>query len=258
MSNISIITSTPLRSNAPSQNTGFNKVVAGGRIVLLDPDKPHLERMVTGSDLSNVTKAEDKQRAVLESVISNLIAGIQLVDKQETELAKIGGKLSDIALYLNRARRPNSSSQEWALEQINCLKSQQKAKQISLKTHDGSALFCDGPSKPVTIAVPCLGEWEGLSIDRADLGQPGIKTTLNGKIHGDGPGFFLDPGSIQRAFEEWRLLCIYNRLSSGMLLDRLHSLKKIYTKSENGRLWNMPDFPIDNSFGPLRRPHRNN
>ena len=53
--------------------------------------------------------------------------------------------------------------------------------------------FFDGPSKPVTIAVPCLGEWEGLSIDRADLGQPGIKTTLNGKIHGDGPGFFLDP-----------------------------------------------------------------
>ena len=77
---------------------GFPKVVAGGRIIRIDSSKPYLERMVTGHD-SNANSSlakenKSKDLAALETITANLNAGIKFVDRQETSLAKIGGKLS--------------------------------------------------------------------------------------------------------------------------------------------------------------------
>ena len=91
---------------------GFAKVIAGGRIVRPDPTKPEVERMVTGSTFTNpeVNKTKSSHAmAVLESVTANLEAGIGLVDRQETALAKIGGKLSEIALILNQSKSPKAT-----------------------------------------------------------------------------------------------------------------------------------------------------
>ena len=65
------------------------------------------------------------------------------------------------------------------------------------------------------------------SIDRADLGQPGIHSVMNGKVYGDGSGHYLDHDSIRRAFSEWRSLCTQNRMNWGMLMDRLHGISRV-------------------------------
>ena len=183
---------------------GFPKVVAGGRIIRIDSSKPYLERMVTGHE-SNATSSSSKESktkdlAVLETISANLNAGIKFVDRQETSLAKIGGKLSEMALCLNKVNCPTSSHEDRLTTQKKFESAKESLFRESISSFDQSALFSNGPSKPLTIAVPNRGEWEGLSIDRLDLGQPGISTVMKGKVYGDGSGFHLDHDSIKRAF----------------------------------------------------------
>lgn len=247
----------------PKENlkNGFAKVVAGGRIIRIDSQKPYLERMVTGTSSPGVTvanKAKSKELALLESITANLDAGIKFVDHQETSLAKIGGKLSEMALCLNEVKSPDSGHTERTELQAKFSQAKDAILKESLSSFDHSALFSNGPSKPLTIAVPNHGEWEGLSVERSDLGQVGIKTLMNGKVYGDGPGFHLDHGTIKRAFAEWRSLCTSNRLSWGMLVDRLHGISSLRQKILNGNQWTIPEFNSNPKFGPLRRPHRNN
>ena len=241
---------------------GFPKVVAGGRIIRIDSSKPYLERMVTGHDSnasSNLTKeSKSKDLAVLATITANLNAGIKFVDRQETSLAKIGGKLSEMALCLNKVNSPTSSHEDRVTTQKKFESAKESLFRESISSFDQSALFSNGPSKPLTIAVPNRGEWEGLSIDRSDLGQPGISTVMKGRVYGEGSGFHLDHDSIKRAFSEWRSLCTDNRLNWGMLADRLHGISSIYKKICDGGSWQLPAFPLDPKQGPLRRPHRNN
>ena len=241
---------------------GFPKVVAGGRIIRIDSSKPYLERMVTGheSNATSISSKENKTKdlAVLETISTNLNAGIKFVDRQETSLAKIGGKLSEMALCLNKVNCPTSSHDDRLIIQRKFESAKESLFRESISSFDQSALFSNGPSKPLTIAVPNRGEWEGLSIDRSDLGQPGMSSVMSGKVYGEGSGFHLDHDSIKRAFSEWRSLCTDNRLNWGMLVDRLHGISSIYKKISNGCSWHLPAFPLDPSQGPLRRPHRNN
>ena len=80
-------------------------------------------------------------------------------------------------------------------------------RKTALETYDNTALFSNGPAKPVTIAVPSGSQWEGLSVDRANLAQPGLIIMDKGKVYGDGEGYTIDPGSVKRAFDEWRQMC---------------------------------------------------
>jgi hypothetical protein len=250
----------PIQSKDISRQKGFAKVVAGGRIIRIDSNKPYLERMVTGGipESPQKEKVNSRELAVLESITANLEAGVQLVDSQETSLAKVGGKLSEMALCLNRTKSPDSTDTLRQEMQGKFSKAKDCIFKESIESFDQTALFSNGPSKPVTIAVPTRGEWEGLSIDRADLGQPGLKTVMSGKLFGEEPGFFLDHGSIKRAFSEWRSLCTQNRMNWGMLVDRLHGISLLQEKILSGDRWKLPDFPSDPKMGPLRRPHRNN
>ena len=249
----------------PAQNNkfkgGFAKVIAGGRIVRPDPTQSELVRMVTGSSNAYQDTGNSKTAhaiAVLESVTANLEAGIGLVDEQETALAKIGGKLSEIALVLNQTRSPRSTDTDRVKSQSKFEVSRNQIRTISKETFDQTALFSIGPAKPVTIAVPTMNSWEGVSIDRVDLATPGLQTVDKGKVFGDGPGFFLDAGSIKKAFNEWRTLCIHNRLQWGLLVERLHGVTRSFEKFRKDRKWHVPSFSTKPQFGPLKRPNRNN
>lgn len=245
------------------QQHGFAKVVAGGRVTGIDSEKPYLERMVTGASQAvtqQVSQAitKSKEQAILESVSSNLEAGIKIIDHQETALAKIGGKLSDIALCLNRVKNPKADEKERFSAQATCLLAKKEIQNLSQSTYDHAALFSNGPSKPITIAVPTQGKWEGLSVEKCDLSKPGFMVVNGGKVYGSGPGVFLDHGSISRAFSEWRTLCVQNRMQWCLLVERLQGICKTLKKISLGGSWNMPEFPKDPKLGPLRRPHRNN
>ena len=240
---------------------GFAKVVAGGRIVRLRSDKPFLERMVLGGSHSGGTELPNSSthaQAVLESIASNLEAGIEMVDHQEVCLAKMGGRLSEIALSLNQVRAPQSNESARRESQVRFEVSRDAIRALSQSTYDNAALFSKGPAKPITIAVPTHGEWEGISIDRANIEQPGLTTIDQGKVFGEGTGYTLDVGSIKRAFNEWRTLCINNRMQWGLLMDRLHGANHSLENVISGKHWDVPDIPRNPALGPLRRPHRNN
>jgi hypothetical protein len=239
---------------------GFAKVVAGGRIVRLQHEKPFLERMVTGGapGQPEPPTSGTHEQAVLESVASNLEAGIEMVGHQEVCLAKIGGRLSEIALSLNNARTPRCDEQERMSLQIRFESSRDEIRKLAQSTFDNTALFSKGPAKPITIAVPTHGEWEGISIDRANIEQPGLTTVDQGKLCGPASGYNLDPGSVKRAFDEWRSLCINNRMQWGLLMDRLHGANQSLSNVMNGVQWKVPKVPGNQALGPLRRPHRNN
>jgi hypothetical protein len=239
---------------------GFAKVVAGGRIVRLQKEKPFLERMVTGG-LTEKPKTKSPgthEQAVLESVATNIEAGIEMVGQQEVCLAKIGGRLSEIALSLNQYRAPQSKEKDRTDLQIRFESSRDEIRQLAQSTFDNTALFSKGQSKPITIAVPTQGEWEGISVDRANIDQPGLTTVDLGKLCGSGTGYTLDPGSVKRAFDEWRSLCINNRMQWGLLMDRLHGANQSLFNVMNGKKWKVPKIPESGALGPLRRPHRNN
>lgn len=247
----------PITKPRPPGSAGFAKVVAGGRVVRPDFQLPFLERMVTGSGPTQ-QEVESREAAILESVASNLEAGINIVDQQELGLAKIGGKLADVSLSLNTCNAPKAciSVRERAQQDLEVAKA--CIREISQFVYAGTPLFSNGPSKAVTIAVPNRGEWEGIDITRPDLNLPGIKTVLNGKVHGDSEDFFLDSPSIRRAFDEWRTHCIENRLLWGNLKDRLHGVFRKLTELDKGGKWSLPRFPNNPKLGPLRRPNRNN
>ena len=239
---------------------GFAKVVAGGRIVRLRNDRPFLERMVTGGQSTEpkLLTSSTHAQAVLESISSNLEAGIEMVDHQEVCLAKMGGRLSEIALSLNQVRAPQSNESARRESQVRFEVSRDAIRALSQSTYDNAALFSKGPAKPITIAVPTHGEWEGISIDRANIEQPGLTTIDQGKVFGEGTGYTLDVGSIKRAFNEWRTLCINNRMQWGLLMDRLHGANHSLENVISGKHWDVPDIPRNPALGPLRRPHRNN
>jgi hypothetical protein len=142
--------------------------------------------------------------------------------------------------------------------QIRFESSRNEIRKLAQSTFDNTALFSKGPSKPITIAVPTHGEWEGISIDRANIEQPGLTTVDQGKVCGPEPGYTLDPGSVKRAFDEWRSLCINNRMQWGLLMDRLHGATQSLLNVMNGKQWKVPEVPRNQALGPLRRPHRNN
>lgn len=236
---------------------GFAKVVAGGRIIRLRNDAPFYERLVTGEVPPASTNDAIHAKAVLDSVTSNLEAGMNMVDKQETCLAKIGGRLSEIALALNHVRDPETSIEEKTEAQKDFESARDKIRKIAVETYDNTALFSNGPAKPVTIAVPSRQKWEGLTVDRANLSQPGLITVDKGKVFGDGEGYTLEPGSIKRAFEEWRSLCISNRMQHSLLSNRLHTIRQKVRDLISGDSWEAPSEP-SNHNGPLSRPHLNN
>ena len=235
---------------------GFAKVVAGGRIIRLRKDVPFYERLVTGFP-SATNEFEKRSRAILDSVSSNLEAGLNMVDRQETFLAKIGGRLSEMALSLNKARDPNESHANKVEAQGRYVQARDYIRKSALATYDSTALFSNGPAKPITIAVPAGNHWEGLSVDRINLAKPGLITLDNGKVYGEGSGYMLDPGSIKQAFDDWRVLCTSNRMQSSLLLDRLHGVRRKLRDILEGKHWEAPVEPT-NINGPLRRPHLQN
>lgn len=236
---------------------GFAKVLAGGRVVGLNKDAPFVDRMI-GFQIGNRVKDVDGnsvEQLILESVATNLEAGVKLLDKQELVLARMGGRLSEIALALNRARGLPDKRAE---AQSNFLHARDQLRSLAKETFDHTALFSMGPSKPVIVAVPGKSKWEGLSIDRCDLLKPGLQSIDRGKVCPDALGLLLDPQTIARAFSEWRTHCATNRMQWHLLYDRWQGMVRTLKHFLGGKHWSAPPIPNDGDDGPLSRPHLDN
>ena len=242
--------------------TGFAKVVAGGRIIRVDSNKPYLERMVTGSPDTDSAPADYSSNGaryeVLKTVVCNLQAGVRFVDDQEAALFKVGECLAAISTALSRVHNSNGDEIECFEAQKSCELAQRTLCELSHSSYDQSALFSSGPSKPVVIAVPASGRWEGLSVNKCDLARPGLKAVQSGKVFGDGRGYFLDHATIKRAFGDWQDLCIQNGMQWGHLLERLRWTRLSLDKLDRGVTWEMPAFPQNPKSGPLLRPNLQN
>jgi len=245
----------------PGTNTrprlgGFAKVLAGGRVVKLDNTKTFGERFLGADIQSNKSSpGYSSDQAILETIVANLEAGVNLIEKQELSLAKFGGRLAEIALALNQARETTehaSKAQSDFERSRNCLRS------IAKETFDHTALFSNGPSKPITIAIPSRNHWEGLSIDRCDLAKPGLLSIDRGKVCPQAAGLLLDCESIQRAFEEWRYLCVNNLMQSHLFKGTLGTFLGKLKDFIGGKRWIAPPFPDNRSPGPLKRPNLEN
>ena len=235
---------------------GFAKVLVNGRVVGVDHSKSFQARMIgDGVGRQTPTTPDDTGVALLEAVSANLEAGMRLLDKQELSLAKMGGKLSEIALALNQARE-YVERQESA--QVRFVAARDALRQLSRSTFDHTALFANGPSKPIVVAVPTLGTWEGLTIDRCDIATPGLSAVEQGKVVPTALGLLLDPPSVEMSFAEWRKLCIQNRLQWNLLSERLFQITHSLLDRARANRWQVPVFPEQSPDGPLRRPHRNN
>lgn len=237
--------------------SGFAKVLVDGKVVGVDQSKTFQERMIgrVSSGHHKSSKQKNQGFALLESVSANLEAGMRLLDKQELSLAKIGGKLSEIALALNQARQSVEKQPE---SQERFILARDDLRRLSRSTFDHTALFSNAPSKPIVVAVPTLGTWEGLTIDRCDLSSPGFSAIEVGKVAPYAAGLLLDPGAISLSFDEWRKLCIQNRLQWSLLSGRLYQVTHTLMDRTIIGTWCVPNFPEHSSEGPLRRPHRNN
>ena len=237
------------------------RVVSGGAIGLPDSGKPFLERMVTGSNEKTERLRESDPgyaQAVLASVAVNIEAGVQYLQCQEGALAKIGGNLSEVAALVTASRSPHAGEASQGDMQVRFEEARGEIRETSVTTHGRAALFSIGEAPPVVVTVPSSGEWEGLALDRANLGTPGMISIETGKIHGSSPGLYLDEGSIRRALDDWKKLCITNRLQWGMLVERLHRIDRRQKSIAMGETWTVPPSPEELGHDGIRRPHQSN
>ena len=249
--------STGQQVKARPKLAGFAKVLAGGRVVGLKREAPFADRMI-GFNLGsppNTSPPKPVEQLILESVATNLEAGVKILDKQELALAQMGGRLAEIALALNRAREIPEGREE---SQVLFERARSDLQKLSKETFDHTALFSMGPSKPIVVAVPSKSKWLGLSIDRCDLAKPGLLSIDRGKVNPCAHGLLLDPESISRAFDEWRRHCASNRLQWNLIYSRWQGIVSTIKHFLGGRRWVAPPFPDDADKGPLSRPHRDN
>ena len=83
------------RSSAPHARKGFLKVLANGDVVQLLDHKPMIDRLVRDGLAESIESQANVKtplnNLIIESVITNLEAGVKLLDCQELALAKMGG-----------------------------------------------------------------------------------------------------------------------------------------------------------------------
>jgi hypothetical protein len=255
-----LLAQSPYQGKAKNKAlVGFAKVLSGGRVVGLNKDKPFSDRMLADGVSIHIEKAgldnPEVEQIILESVVTNLEAGVKLLDKQETALARIGSRLSEMALALNTARVDSS----------RCSDAQQRFEQsrknyvdITKATYDHTALFSMGQSKPITVVVPSGRYWEGLSIDRCNLDSPGFRAIEAGKVSPEANGLLLDPESFTQVFKEWRLLCASNRMQWHLVYQKWQCMVSTLKYFLGGRRWTAPNLPESMPNASLRRPHLNN
>ena len=92
------------------------------------------------------------------------------------------------------------------------------------------------------MAVPTLGTWEGLTIDRCDLSSPGFSAIEVGKVAPYAAGLLLDPDAISLSFDEWRKLRIQNRLQWSLLSGRLYQVTHTLMDRAIIGTWCVPNF----------------
>ena len=256
---LSLVSVARQKSNAA--RTARAKVVVGGKITVPDPTLPFIERMVTGKSAENFQSIKPESaysKAVLSSVATNIEAGVRYLESQENSLSGMGGKLSEIAALLTASRSQHATEPARNDLQVRFEAARNEIKEESMATHDYAALYSVEKSPPVVVAVPSPGEWEGLALDRVNLGTPGMIAIETGKIYGNSTGLCLDEGSVKRALNDWRNACVANRLQWGLLVERLHRVSSRMISLESGKTWSLPKDPESLRHDGIRKPHLSN
>jgi hypothetical protein len=224
---------------------GFAKVLAGGRVVGVNREKPFADRMLASGFtqlLEDVNSAsEDVNRLVLDMVVTNLEAGVNLLGKQEVALAKMGGRLSEMALLYNKSRY--SSNYDSGLQE-KFEDTRLKLRYIAKETFDHTALFSNGPSKPIVVVTPSQSSyWERFYIDRCNLGSSGLVAIDSGKVVPMADGLLLDWECFSRAFDEWRHLCAINLLQKSLIQAKREYFSHKLKSFDDGQPWSAPPCP---------------
>ena len=183
---------------------------------------------------------------------------MRFLESQDSVLAEIGRFLTEVAVAFATSRRPDSTEAERRRGQESFSRANEEIRILRESRHAGSPLFSLGSAKPLVVATPAAGDWEGLAIDRANLGSPGFVALDAGKLHGDGSGHFLDEGSLERTLGDWRRLCHANRLQWTMLAERLHRVDGRLRRVAAGEPWIPPPDPAERGQRGLERPHAMN
>ena len=197
-----LLAQSSTQSRQPKNNlAGFAKVLAGGRVVGLNKENL-LPIGCLQMELTFRFKAQDSMTPKLSKSYWNqsqpTSRQVKMLDKQEVALARMGGRLSEMALSLNRAREDLSQSND---AQCQFEESRHHFRMITKETFDHTALFSMGASKLITIAVPAGKVWEGLSIDRCNLKTPGFDSLQAGKVSPTAKGLLLDPETFTLVFQ---------------------------------------------------------
>lgn len=256
---LSLVSVARQKSNAA--RTARTKVVVGGKITVPDPTLPFIERMVTGKSAESFQSRKPDtaySKAVLSSVATNIEAGVRYLESQENSLSEMGGKLSEIAALLTASRSQYATEPALNDLQVRFEEAREGIKVESMATHDHAALYSVEKTPPVVVAVPAAGEWEGLALDRVNIGTPGMIAIETGKVYGNSTGLCLDEGSVKRALDDWRNACVANRLQWGLLVERLHRVSSRMISLESGKTWSLPKDPESLRHDGIRKPHLSN
>ena len=155
-----------------------------------------------------------------------------MVGHQEVCLAKIGGRL-EIALSLNHARSPECDEKERMSLQIRFETPRTKSENWP------NQLLTTRPCFPRDRQANyhCRTDSRSGKASRLTGQYRATRSTTvdQGKLCGPAPVTTLIPGSVKRAFDEWRLLCINNRMQWGLLMDRLHGANQSLSNVMNGK-----------------------
>jgi len=237
--------------------SGFAKVLAGGRVVGVNREKPFPDRMLASGFtqlLEDVNStSEDVNRLVLDMVVTNLQAGVNLLGKQEVALAKMGGRLSEMALLYNKSR--HSSNYDPRLQE-KFEDTRLELRCIARETFDHTALFSNGPSKPIVVVTPSHSSyWERFYIDRCNLGSSGLVAIDSGKVVPMADGLLLDWECFSRAFDEWRYLCAINLLQKSLIQAKREYFSQKLKSFDDGQPWSAPPFPEAKNQLVQRSPH---
>ena len=245
---------------SPHVVSGFAKVLAGGRVIGVNREKPFPDRMLA-SDFTQLLedvnlRSEDVSRLVLDMVVTNLEAGVALLGKQEVALARMGGRLSEMALLYNKARHDSKYAPNLQGEFED---SRQKLRTIAKETFDHTALFSNGPSKPIVVVTPSNSSyWERFYIDRCNLRSSGLVAIDSGKVVPMADGLLLDWECFNRAFEEWRHLCAINLLQKSLIQTKREYFSHKLKHLDDGQPWFAPPFPDSVSLSKTTQPHWHN
>ena len=159
-----------------------------------------------------------------------------------------------MALLYNKARHDSKYAQNLQEEFED---SRHKLRTIAKETFDHTALFSNGPSKPIVVVTPSetllLGR-DSTLIDATSAPQVLWQLTRVRWCPWQ-MAFYWTWECFNRAFEEWRHLCAINLLQKSLIQTKWECFSRKLKLLDEGQPWSAPPFPDSVSSSKTTQPH---